>query len=100
MLTLLTGMSAMGFVIAALFFLRFWRRTSDYLFLAFSGAFVLLALTQALLVPSAASRSRRLADRPDRCEERRQDAIQLTERGSVQAEPGCLALRSSFQNAR
>ena len=54
MLNLLIGMSTMGFVIAALFFLRFWRRTSDYLFLAFSGAFLLLALNQALLLNSAA----------------------------------------------
>jgi len=53
MLNLLAGMSAMGFVIATLFFLRFWRRTSDYLFLAFSVAFLLLALNHVLLAISA-----------------------------------------------
>ena len=31
-----------------MFFLRFWRRTRDRLFLAFAAAFVLLALNQAL----------------------------------------------------
>lgn len=54
MINLLAGMSAMGFVVAALFFLRFWRRTSDYLFLAFCVAFLLLALNQVLLAISAA----------------------------------------------
>jgi len=46
---LMIGMSAMGFVIAALFFLRFWRRTSDGLFATFAAAFLLLALNQILL---------------------------------------------------
>lgn len=45
---LLNGMSTMGFLIAAVFFLRFWRRTKDRLFATFSCAFVLLALNQAL----------------------------------------------------
>jgi hypothetical protein len=31
-----------------MFFLRFWRRTHDRLFIAFAAAFVLLALNQAL----------------------------------------------------
>jgi hypothetical protein len=35
---------------AALFFLKFWRRTRDGLFLAFAAAFVLLALNQAVPV--------------------------------------------------
>jgi hypothetical protein len=39
----------MGFVIAGLFFLRFWKRTRESLFLAFAFAFWLLGLTQALL---------------------------------------------------
>jgi zinc transporter ZupT len=42
------GAIAMGFVVAALFFLRFWKRTHDKLFLAFAAAFALLALNQAL----------------------------------------------------
>ena len=41
-----------GFVIAGLFFLRFWKRTADRLFLAFAIAFWLLGLTQALLALS------------------------------------------------
>ena len=49
MRVLLLGMSAMGFVVAAMFFWRFWRRTNDLLFAAFSAAFLLLALNQFLL---------------------------------------------------
>ena len=44
----LAGAVTLGFVVAAAFFLRFWRRTSDRLFLAFGAAFVLLALNQVL----------------------------------------------------
>jgi hypothetical protein len=44
------GTVTMGFAVAGLFFLRFWRRTTDGLFLAFAAAFWLLALSQALLV--------------------------------------------------
>jgi hypothetical protein len=43
-----SGMIAMGFAVCAVFFLRFWRRTHDSLFLVFSVAFLLLALNQAL----------------------------------------------------
>lgn len=46
----LSGAVSFGFFIAALFFLRFWRRTGDALFAAFAGAFALLGLNQALLV--------------------------------------------------
>lgn len=45
----LSGVITMGFVVAGLFFLRFWKRTGDSLFLAFALAFWLLGLTQALL---------------------------------------------------
>jgi hypothetical protein len=44
----LAGAVTVGFLVAALFFLRFWRRTHDRLFLAFAAAFALLALNQAL----------------------------------------------------
>jgi L-asparagine transporter-like permease len=37
-----------GFLAAAGFFLSFWRKTTDRLFLAFAVAFVLFALNQAL----------------------------------------------------
>ncbi len=48
----LGGAVAMGFGIAALFFLQFWRRTRVGLFLAFAGSFLLLGITQALLTLS------------------------------------------------
>ena len=44
----LSGSITLGFLIAALFFLRFWRRTDDSLFLAFATAFALLGLGQAI----------------------------------------------------
>jgi hypothetical protein len=44
----LSGAVTMGFLVACLFFLRFWRKTSDRFFLAFAAAFLLLALNQAL----------------------------------------------------
>lgn len=43
------GAVVAGFLLAGLFFLRFWRRTRDSLFLAFAVAFWLLGLSQALL---------------------------------------------------
>ncbi len=43
-----SGMITMGFAVCTLFFLRFWCRTRDSLFLVFSFAFMLLALNQAL----------------------------------------------------
>jgi len=44
----LAGAVTLGFFVAAGFFLRFWRRTRDRLFLAFAAGFVLLAVNQAL----------------------------------------------------
>ena len=44
----LSGAVTMGFLVACLFFLRFWRRTADRFFLAFAVAFFLLALNQGL----------------------------------------------------
>lgn len=46
----LSGIITAGFMVASLFFLRFWSRSRESLFLAFGAAFVLLALNQALLV--------------------------------------------------
>ena len=43
------GAIAMGFLIAGVFFLRFWARVRDFLFLAFAIAFWLLALNQGIL---------------------------------------------------
>jgi hypothetical protein len=45
----LSGAVAFGFLLCGLFFLRFWRRTRDPLFLAFSLAFALLGAGQAVL---------------------------------------------------
>jgi len=45
----LSGLITMGFIIAALFFFRFWKRTHDALFVTFGLAFLLLALNQALI---------------------------------------------------
>ncbi len=49
LLPFLSGAVVMGFWLAGLFFLRFWRKTRDELFLAFTLAFWLLGLGQALL---------------------------------------------------
>lgn len=45
----LSGAVAFGFFVCCLFFLRFWRRTRDQLFLAFALAFALLGLGQSIL---------------------------------------------------
>lgn len=45
----LSGAVTMGFLAAGLFFLRFWSRTRDGLFIAFALAFWLLGLNQALI---------------------------------------------------
>jgi hypothetical protein len=44
------GALGLGFLVVALFFLKFWRRTGDGLFAAFALAFVLLAANQAVPV--------------------------------------------------
>ena len=45
----LSGAVTFGYLVAGLFFLRFWRRTADPLFLSFALAFALLGASQALL---------------------------------------------------
>ena len=45
----LSGAVAAGCFVCALFFLHFWRRTRDGLFLAFALAFVLLGIGQSIL---------------------------------------------------
>jgi membrane-associated PAP2 superfamily phosphatase len=45
----LSGAVALGFAVCALFFLRFWHRTREELFLAFSLAFILLGVGQTIL---------------------------------------------------
>jgi hypothetical protein len=48
MIEFMSGAVTMGFIVAAIFFLRFWRKTAERLFLAFAVAFFLLALNQSL----------------------------------------------------
>ena len=48
MIEFLSGAVTLGFLMAAGFFLSFWRKTGDRLFAAFAAAFVLFALNQAL----------------------------------------------------
>lgn len=43
----LSGAVSFGFLVCGLFFLRFWRRTRDPLFIAFALAFALLGIGQA-----------------------------------------------------
>ena len=45
----LAGLVTGGFLVAGLFFLRFWDRTRDGLFLAFALAFWLLGIAQSIL---------------------------------------------------
>ena len=45
----LSGAVAFGFLVCGLFFARYWWRTRDELFLAFSLAFVLLGIGQGVL---------------------------------------------------
>jgi hypothetical protein len=54
--TFIMGANTIGFLIGSLFFLRFWRRTHDFLFAAFSVAFLLLAANQALVALSGVPR--------------------------------------------
>ena len=51
-LVFLSGAVTMAYAVAGLFFLRFWRRTRDRLFLAFAAAFLLLVLNTVLLTIS------------------------------------------------
>jgi hypothetical protein len=52
----LTGIIAMAFCVAGLFFLRFWRDSRDRLFLIFAIAFWILSLTRLGLMLSGQAR--------------------------------------------
>jgi Family of unknown function (DUF5985) len=43
------GLLAAGYLVAAVFFLRFWRGSGDRLFAMFAAAFLLLTLQRVLL---------------------------------------------------
>ena len=49
MLDFLAGALTLAYVIAAVYFVHFWNRTADRLFLAFAAAFALLALNQVMV---------------------------------------------------
>jgi hypothetical protein len=49
------GLNVMAAVVVALFFLRFWRKTRDRLFVIFSIAFLLLAANWLLVAVSGAA---------------------------------------------
>jgi hypothetical protein len=46
----LSGLITAGFLVSGLFFIRFWVRSGEPLFLTFAAAFVLLAANQGLLI--------------------------------------------------
>jgi uncharacterized membrane protein YjjP (DUF1212 family) len=48
MIEFLSGAVTLAYLVAAGFFLRYWRKTGDRLFAAFAAAFVLFALNQFL----------------------------------------------------
>lgn len=50
------GIITMGFLVAGLFFLKFWARSGDVLFMIFAIAFWLLAANHILLVVLDVSR--------------------------------------------
>jgi len=52
----LTGFGTMGFLVAAAFFVRFWRETQDRLFVLFAVAFAALGLNRALVALLAPAR--------------------------------------------
>ena len=47
-LAFVSGLLVMGFAVAGLFFLRFWRDTGDRLFLLLSAAFVLMGVDRVI----------------------------------------------------
>lgn len=49
LVSLAAGALIFGYLIASLFFLRFWRRTRDGLFIWFAVAFCLMAINQLAL---------------------------------------------------
>jgi Family of unknown function (DUF5985) len=50
LVSIVSGAIAMGYAVAGLFFLRFWRETGDRLFVTFSVAFWLLGAQRLALV--------------------------------------------------
>lgn len=55
------GILTAGYLVLALFFVQFWRRSRDPLFASFGVAFVLMALNQALPIISDVAEENRAA---------------------------------------
>jgi hypothetical protein len=49
MIQFLAGAVTLAYFLAAIYFLRFWHKTSDRLFLNFAAAFLLFALNQLVV---------------------------------------------------
>ncbi|HTV90299.1 MAG TPA: DUF5985 family protein [Stellaceae bacterium] len=49
MANFVSGLITAGFLVSALFFVKFWRRSGDPLFVIFAAAFAILALDQTLV---------------------------------------------------
>lgn len=49
MIEFLSGAAALAYLVAGVYFLRFWRKTRDGLFLSFAIAFWLLSLNQTIV---------------------------------------------------
>ena len=58
MIEFLAGACTLAFVVAAFYFLRFWRKTGDRLFASFAVAFLLMALNQLAVAAFEASDER------------------------------------------
>jgi hypothetical protein len=54
MIGVISGALVAGYLVAALFFARFWTQSRDRLFAMFSAAFVILAIQRLALALSAA----------------------------------------------
>ena len=54
MTAVVSGFLVAGYLVAALFFLRFWTQSRDRLFAMFAAAFVLLAIQRLALTVSGA----------------------------------------------
>jgi Fe2+ transport system protein B len=63
--TFVQGMSAMACVVISLFFVQFWRKTADRLFLIFAISFGLMCVTRVVataIVATAAAAQNTLAE--------------------------------------
>ena len=60
MLEFLSGMISGGYLVAGLFFFRFWKRTGDILFATFGVSFVLFAISQGASLLTDAPREDRV----------------------------------------